>query len=284
MSELDVIVWLQQWAGGYQAAEIFSALGDPLFFMVLLPLVYWLLDKRAGRTLALAFALAVYVNWTLKLLIGAPRPFEVDSRILRLVEDAGPGLPSGHAQLAVVVWGYLAWHFRRWWLTALCAGLLVVIPLARFYLGLHFLADLAAGYGIGAMLLALTVWLEPCIARWTLPQQAGAWAGVSLSLLGLNRYFQHALLAVAAGMFMGAGAGFMLEARWVRAPSPTTWYARGLCYGLGVGGLFLLSHTLPGSTYLVYTMIGLWVAVWWPALWLTAGRLRWRKMMGGADA
>jgi len=71
------------------------------------------------------------------------------------VQVSGGGLPSGHTQGAVVVWGYLVSQFRRRTLWILAGFLMIGIPLSRLYLGVHFPTDLLGGYILGALCLTI---------------------------------------------------------------------------------------------------------------------------------
>ncbi len=281
--ELSFIIWLQQFDLSWPAT-IFSLLGDPIFFMLLLPGLYWLLkSQRTGRVLLLSFAVAVYVNWALKLSLAVPRPFEVDLRILNLGggDSYGPSMPSGHAQLAVAVWGYLAWRYRRRWLTVLTGVLLVLLPLARVYQGLHFPLDVLVGYLVGAAGLGATLWLEPRVAAWRWSQQVAGYVGLSLALALGNLVFQHSSVVIATSLFIAAGAGFLVAARWLPYQPPQSWGQRGLCYLLGTGGVVLLAQALPGALALVYGLVGFWVSVQWPATWWSLSWL-FRNRLAGA--
>ena len=52
------------------------------------------------------FLLSGLVNQVAKHLAAQPRPFQYDSRVKEIVGAEGFGLPSGHTQSAVVVWGF----------------------------------------------------------------------------------------------------------------------------------------------------------------------------------
>jgi len=72
----------------------------------------------------------------------------------RQAEGVENGFPSGHTSIAIAFWGALAFLFRKRWVTFLCASLMLLIPLSRLYLGVHFLADVIGGVALGAIILA----------------------------------------------------------------------------------------------------------------------------------
>lgn len=173
-----------------QAMESFTFLGGELFYMLVMPAVLWCFSASLGIRLGLALLTGASLNAVLKLAFGLPRPFWVDGRIRALSVETSFGLPSGHAQNAVVLWGYLAYRIRRWWAASLAALLILAISFSRFHLGMHFPADVIAGWIVGALLLALFVLLEGPIGRWlkkrTLTSRLLVAVLFSLGLLGLG--------------------------------------------------------------------------------------------------
>ncbi len=65
------------------------------------------------------------------------------------------GFPSGHTSGAVALWGSAALMFRHTALWLWAAAAMIFIPFSRLYLGRHFLADVLAGYVIGAAAVIL---------------------------------------------------------------------------------------------------------------------------------
>ena len=237
---VDVILWLQRFSPALDwPFRIFTFMGEEQFFLILLPLIYWCLDRRTGARLTVLFLICAYTNAVAKTLAAQPRPFEYDSRVRQLTAAGGGGLPSGHTQAATVIWGYLAYTFRRPWVWALSAALLVLIPLSRIYLGVHFPTDVLGGYVLGAVLLLLYIWLEPGAERW-LEGRGLAWQlglAVVVPLLMAILFFTDDGVTEGAAL-MGMGVGFVLERRWVGFDAGGVWWKRVLRFLLGVVVLF----------------------------------------------
>ena len=96
-------------------ANIFTELGYAQFFIASLPIAYWLWDKRVGTRLALLIIFTAVLNGFLKDLFQDPRPDSVFSLDGRVDPTSSYGMPSGHAQVAVAMWLWLAFEIRRWW-------------------------------------------------------------------------------------------------------------------------------------------------------------------------
>ena len=132
----EAILWVQSFSSPFLDALLTAAtlLGEEEFYLVFLPLIYWCFDKRIGIRLAYAFLLSSCLNLFIKYLFDIPRPD--DPRIRVLLKEITPSFPSGHAQGAVVTWGYSAtqWQNRVFW--AVVAVLIFLNSLSRVYLGI----------------------------------------------------------------------------------------------------------------------------------------------------
>ncbi|HHS96730.1 MAG TPA: phosphatase PAP2 family protein [Chloroflexi bacterium] len=249
--------------------RFFTFLGEEEFFLILLPLVYWCLDRRTGARLTVLFLFSAYLNAVAKVVAGQPRPFEYTDRVRPLAEAEGGGFPSGHTQSAVVVWGYLASQFRRTWLWVVAALLMALIPLSRIYLGVHFPTDVLGGYVIGAVLLALYLWMEPQVESWLGNRQTGWQVGLALGVPVLLVLLFPTDDGVSTGATLaGMSLGFVLERRWVGFDSGGTGWKRAIRYLLGVIVLFGLWMGLrvlfaglepaPLFRFVRYGLVGLW--------------------------
>ena len=128
-------------------AAVVTQLGDPLVVGLLaVALVWWPRPLRPQTTWVLVtVVVAATMMVVLKTAIGAPRPPGA-------VAD-GFGFPSGHALMATVGYGALAWGSRRRW-AAVAVGVVTVVGLSRVVIGAHYLVDVLAGWAVGVGLLA----------------------------------------------------------------------------------------------------------------------------------
>ncbi|UCF93464.1 MAG: phosphatase PAP2 family protein [Desulfobacterales bacterium] len=157
--------------------------------------------------------------------------------------------------------------------------MMILIPLSRIYLGVHFPTDLVGGYLVGALLLTLYIPLLPRAETWLaqkgLRWQIGAALGGPTLMLACNPGHNRYGLAIAA-VLMGCACGLVLERRWVHFSSGGPWWQRGLRFLLGMtvlGGLSAgLRLGLDGlepewlAGFVRYVCLGLWVA--WGAPWV----------------
>lgn len=104
--------WLQGLfaTGGTPFFDFFSTWGGPSGWLLVGFSVFWLSGSRNGLRVGFALCIAGVTNTWLKWLIAAPRPFYIDSEMTALRASDGFGMPSGHAQGVVAVWGdWLTW-------------------------------------------------------------------------------------------------------------------------------------------------------------------------------
>jgi len=269
---IEVVLWVQQFSPALDSPfKALTFMGNREFFLLFMPLIYWCIDRRTGARLFILLLFSVYLNAVTKVLANQPRPFNYDPRVKQLGHAGGGGLPSGHTQNAVVIWGYLAVRSKKtiWWIVA--GFLMIGIPLSRIYLGVHFPTDLVGGYFLGALILILFLLIAPRLEKW-LVKKGFAWQllislGLSILLIVLNPKDDPYVLTMASAL-MGVGIGVVLERRLVRFSSHGLLWKRAIRYLLGVGILFGLWAGLriaffdlePVAVFrfIRYTLVGLW--------------------------
>lgn len=279
----DLISWMQQFSPALDTLfKTITTLGAEQAFLLLLPLVYWCVDKRRGARLGLLLMLSALLNYALKDLFNQPRPSP--DRVKVLAEETSPGLPSGHSQNSVAVYGFLAAQMRqpRVWISA---GLIAFsVGLSRVYLGVHFPSDVLGGWAAGIALLALFMRVELEAAH-----RLRAWSwGYKLALsvgapLGLFLVYANESSAQIAGVLIGLLAGVLIELRWVKFNARGMLWQRGLRFV--VGSLILVVVWLgskafvpsePETTALAlrlirYVLVGAWTSLGAPWLFVQAG-------------
>ena len=250
-------------------------LGTEAFFLIFVPVYYWCVDKRHGVRLAMVFLFSVYLNSFFKELFKVPRPDPSLVRVLWASSGGGYSFPSGHAQNAVVFWGWLGrrmpWRRRP----GILAGVVLVISLSRIYLGLHFLHDVVGGWFLGGVLLGTLVLMDRRVSRdpkgWE--GKVVPWLGIVLPLflMGLST---SKIQAMVSGAIMGFCAGYMIESRHVRF-SPTgsrkEQIAKILLGGAFGGGMGLFfKRAFPVGLqwdFITYAILGCWVSLGLPFLY-----------------
>jgi membrane-associated phospholipid phosphatase len=279
---LSWVLFLQQFSPALDGLmSTLTLFGEATGIVLLITLLYWGLDRRLAVRLVLLFALSLFVNTWAKEWLAQPRPFQIDPRVLQLDSSGGGGLPSGHTQAAVVVWGFLALWVRKRWTTVLAVAAMVLVPLSRMYLGMHFPTDLLGGFLLGALLLWAFYRLEPRTTAW-LDTLSRTWrivlTGLLPALLLLSLSGTDDLAPFGAAAILGASLGYHLlwpVARDDLAGSALQRIMRWLV-GLGTTGLLALGAVaLPGLVATIGAAImGVWMAVGAPWLFTRLGLAR----------
>jgi membrane-associated phospholipid phosphatase len=140
------------WIGMPGAWLIGVAVG--LFFL-------WRVQRLHLTIWIVALLGGLLLNNALKLVFQRARPEFADPFVI----ETQYSFPSGHAMLALILFGliaYFGWHVLRDWrlrITAVFVAVIivVVIGISRMTLGVHYLSDVLAGFAAGG------VWLSACI-------------------------------------------------------------------------------------------------------------------------
>lgn len=278
----SVIVWVQHYRTPALDAGMrwFTFMGDEEFYLLLLPFLLWCIDFGLGLRVGVIFLLSVVTNSAVKDALLQPRPFDFDVSV-KLAPAEGYGLPSGHAQSAVVVWGSIgAWaRHARGWLLAICV--IVLIGVSRVYLGVHFPTDVLAGWLIGILLLAIFVAGLPSAVRLARNLGLGMQVVAAAVLPVILAWLHPTKDTVSAmGTLAGVGAGLAFTWQFVPFSALGPWWQRAVRFG--VGGFVALTiyvglrAVFPGESspvffafrFLRYSLLGLWVALGGPWLFL----------------
>ena len=280
---VDVVLWFQQ--ASPQLDTFFAAftfLGDEEFFLVALPLIYWSINRSVGVRLMVVFLLSGLVNQVAKHLAAQPRPFAYDSRVVGIVDAEGFGLPSGHTQSAVVVWGFLGSVVRRCWFWVVVGLMVLLIPMSRIYLGVHFPTDVLGGYLLGILVLWLWWRFGERLEKWFFDQETIHQLIVIAALPALAMaVWPTEDMVTGGGTMVGIGAGLVLERRLIGFDVAGTLLRRMLrfLFGLAIlAGLWLgLRAAFDGLEPAIllrlirYSLVGFWGAAGAPWIFLKLG-------------
>jgi membrane-associated phospholipid phosphatase len=256
-------------------ARFFSFLGTEEFYLFLLPFLYWCVNVRLGLRVGVILTVSDSLNIFFKLVFHQPRPYWVSDKVWVIHAETSYGLPSGHAQHAMTVWGTMA-AWVKGWLCWLMAALVFLIGYSRIVLAVHFPTDVLGGWLIGGLILwsflkwetAVIAWLN----RFTLAQKIGLAFAASMllliiSLAGLaflppadplqweitaGRAISFAAgqsaihprgtagMVAVAGTFFGLVAGAILIFQRGGFEAAGKWSKRALRFGAGIVGLAIL--------------------------------------------
>ena len=239
---LEIVVneFLQSLGGWLRAPMLaITSLGYEEFFVLLLPTLYWCFDQMVGFRVGLVLLMGNTFNTFFKFLFHSPRPYWISDSVYAYSHETSFGLPSGHAQIAASVWGWLAVEVKKRWFRIVAVILIFLIGVSRLYLGVHFLSDVLLGWVLGGLL----VW---AFAAWHKP--VGAWVGKKSA----RAQFELVLASTAVILLL------ILGVRWVVGPweMNSEWAARaGEVAPYDLNGAFTVAGTWFGmlTGYVILT-------------------------------
>ncbi|XEI32514.1 phosphatase PAP2 family protein [Aeromonas veronii] len=266
-AEIPLMLRLQQWLGpDAWWLSVSNLFGSGGFQLALIPLLLPLLGWSRLRQLLFAMLWLGLLVQAGKEGIGWPRPFHLQP-LLAAQSVQGFGMPSGHTASALLFWGALLgwlWPTHRWRAISLALLLALVTGLARVWLGVHFISDVAVGLLIGGLLLAA----RPC---WRLDGGVAGWLlliATSLLIAGLAQSAHLAGIGLAAfGLWLGGLAPLPRDGYSPLLTGGVT-LAGGTVIGAGLWALPLLTSSslaiLLGQLSLFFGL-GLWLSagLWW---------------------
>jgi membrane-associated phospholipid phosphatase len=276
-------------------AELFfrgvTVLGSEYFYVVLIAIWFWAVDKRGSMLAVFVLILSVASNYWLKIILKNPRP--PVTNWLSGVHASNYSLPSAHAQNSVVMWGWMELKSRSWWMGVLSITLIGLIGLSRVYIGVHWLGDVVAGWAVGILLLIALSKLEEPI-RSFLSNYNPNLQYLGLVIFGLGALILTETLSPLAtegvvanfgpsgGLIIGLGIGLALERRYVNfeitSKNGEKWRT-ALRVILGLIMVFAiaasLSLMLPEEVYwmgaIQYALVTISVIFIWPLLFKKLG-------------
>lgn len=293
---LDIILWLQTLQNPLfdGVATLFHYLGAFQFFLVLVVLVYWAVDRRLGVRLLFLWLITLGLMDLLKTFFARPRPFAVSDQVIMLVDQSGYGIPSGHTMITLVLWGYMAYWFKvrqvtvgsRFTIFAVVYTL--IMGWSRMHLGVHYPQDVAAGLLFGGLILWLAIRYDEAFnrrwARLPITRQLILLLLMIILIAAIGWGVDNLSLAMTlSGILGGAGVGLLWAAQQLSYVPRSGIQWRILNF---VGGLILalviyfgfellkdLIHNQPGLplgsvvTFTQFALVGLILTAVWP--WLS---------------
>ena len=149
---MDLILFLQQFDFPV-VIYVFKGItlvGDPEFYFIALAVIYFFWRKEETLPLSILLLVSFFINIGLKEFYSISRPPEE----LFLITATGHGFPSGHAQVSIVLWNYIAWRLQNFFWSTL---LVLLIGMSRVYLGVHYFDQVLVGWLVGFATVVLGI-------------------------------------------------------------------------------------------------------------------------------
>jgi membrane-associated phospholipid phosphatase len=208
--------------------KLITELGSNTIYLAVILVIFWGINKRFAKVTVFVVVGSSILNYWLKAILKHPRP----DPSLWLTSSANYSFPSGHAQSSTTFYGWLSIKIKKWWLLIFGATLIILVGISRIYLGVHWLGDVLAGWGIGIVIVTLVYRFEDPISNY-LSQYNTYYIYLGLALLGgVAIILTELILPVPTDNFGGSGGiviglaiGLALEKKFVdfKIPEKKTW-------------------------------------------------------------
>ena len=232
--------------------DLVTLAGYPTFLILLLTFGYLFFSARSFFHTAMLLIATGLLNTFLKDVFQDPRPaaeYMLDPRT-----GTSYGWPSGHAQIAVVLWGFLAYEIGQRWAYIAAAVIASLICFSRIYLGVHDIGDVLGGTTIGFACLVAYIWGINNVRLRQMVDNLGH-SGLLLALLLVHIVYILVYPAhgehVAPVWLVGIMMGWVIARQWMEHSEvelPGTLIVRLLIASLGTAsafGLLIVTISVP---------------------------------------
>lgn len=192
---------------------------SPYFFFVLIPVIWIGFSYQWGLRVFYWFTFNNILNSYAKYLVQWPRP-STELPEIAMQHPSSFGFPSGGAQTCFFLGALLIYYYRTRaaWITG--SLYILIISFSRLYLGVHYPIDVLGGWLIGALLLALFIFLTDPLERFL--KQQGLFFGLILNIA----------IPILMMLFFTNPAVYSI------------YYIMGSVMGVGIGSYFSLKYHL----------------------------------------
>lgn len=161
--QVEIMKWFQgifeNFTGFFDVFfSFFTFFGEEMALIIILPIIYWTMDKRLGKLLGITIFSSVICNESIKNIAKIERP--ISNPDIRFVEQDNIfvntidlkdsySFPSGHSQNISATMFTLSLHYnnKKLWIYSIILVLLVMM--SRLYLGVHWPIDVVIGCFLG---------------------------------------------------------------------------------------------------------------------------------------
>ncbi|MFW9905850.1 MAG: phosphatase PAP2 family protein [Candidatus Thorarchaeota archaeon] len=229
----QMIIFLQSFSPLFDLIfGLITIFGDQLFVVGIIGILFFCVDKKLAFRVALLATFTGFLTTLLKGFFGLERPYLEYKRLnkteIRGIKDIIGQLPtdytfpSGHSSNTGAFWTYLASRWRHPGFWGVAAFMIIMIPLSRCYLGVHWPTDIIFGVLLGIVISLLFIYLLPRMEQFAV--------NTSFSILLLCAIITPILVvAISFVVTISVGNDFDL--------ADTTSYG-GLMLGLFIGYMF----------------------------------------------
>lgn len=154
----QIIIFLQSFSPLLDKLfAIITFFGDQLLVIGVIVLIYYIYDKDIALKAAYLSVITGFLTITLKGIFGLLRPYIIHSDIKGIPDILGTvpddyTFPSGHSSTAGSFWSYISFEIKNKFVIIFAIAMVILVPLSRNYLGVHWPSDSIVGVLLGIIL------------------------------------------------------------------------------------------------------------------------------------
>jgi membrane-associated phospholipid phosphatase len=261
--------------------KVVTDLGSTTFYMIVIPILYWCINKSLGFSLAVALSVSNYINVGIKFVVCRLRPYvafpHLDAPDYLKLTGTGYSFPSGHAQGTSVFWTHLACNVRRRWVAVTGIVVVAVVAFTRVYATCHYPTDVLAGAALGVAIALVYSGIERRLRASSPGGRSQVSLQLAVSIVGPGLAFALTAsrnpafteeVAQVLGFLAGAGIGYTLEAMYVKYDVRASLPVQVIKVVLGMAGLMGVRYGLkalfPNTAFwdmLRYAAVAVWATL-----------------------
>ncbi len=152
--QLEILTFLQSMRTPLldSVMNVISIFGEMIVPVILFCFIHWCIDRRKSFAFITSLMTALVTTQVMKAIVRFPRPYQVYPELIeggRIETATGYSFPSGHSTTSSALYTSLAIAFKKKWFTAITVLLIILVPISRMYLGVHWPLDVLVGTAIG---------------------------------------------------------------------------------------------------------------------------------------
>lgn len=261
---MEVIKFIQSFSNPFldYFFSIITHVGGPTIGVIFSVILFWCINKKLGYKFLYAIIFSFSLNNVLKGLFNSPRPIGQSGITSNEVKTAtGSSFPSGHSQGNATSFAFIMNEFRNKYVWIIGIFMLIMVPISRLYLGVHWPKDVIAGTIIGI----ISVFISNKIFDKSFDKSSSLIIYSLIIFLVLGLFLPSNDLNKALGAFIGFVISLKLEKKYIKFNPNGKTLTQIIKCTIGIAGALIIyllfSKYLkgPSFTILKYFSLTMWI-------------------------